>query len=285
MKSIARAFLKELPLAMCVPALAWQLFFFCIPLFFIFLMSVGLPSKLWWQTVTFEYYANFFQSAYVYIIGRSLLLALATATTCCVLGYPIAYHLVFNVSTWRNPLLFLLILPFWTNLLVQVYAWFFVLEKFGLINSLLLSSGLISEPLHLLNTPIAIYLVMIYCYLPFMIMPLYANLEKFDRRLFESSADLGARPWATFLRITLPLSVPGIRTGFFLVFVPSFGEFVIPALMGGGKNMYVGTLISHYFLGARDPHLGAAFTCVTGIVLACSVAVIYLFFKRLFVSR
>lgn len=285
MKKTARAFLQELPFFMSVPALAWQIFFFCVPLFFIVLMSIVVPNQPWWHSFSLKYYATFFQSTYAYIIGRSLLLALGTAVTCGLLAYPIAYHLVFNVSAWRNPLLFLLILPFWTNLLVQVYAWFFVLEKYGLVNSLLLRCGVISEPLHLLNTPLAIYLVMIYCYLPFMIMPLYASLEKFDRRLFESSADLGARPWQTFLRITLPLSGPGLRTGFFLVFVPSFGEFVIPALMGGGKNMYVGTLISHYFLGARDPHLGAAFTCLTGIVLVGSAAIVYLFFKRLFVTR
>src|SRR5579872_286477 len=283
MKSIRQLLSQELPFFMSVPALAWQLLFFCIPLLFIVVMSLVVRQQPWWQAFTLEHYAAFLDMAYVRVIGRSLLLALATSVTCMVLAFPIAYHLVFHVSRWRNALLFLLILPFWTNLLVQVYAWFFVFEKYGLINSLLLKIGLIAQPVHLLNSPLAIYLVMIYCYLPFMIMPLYAALEKFDRRLFESSADLGASPLQTFTRITLPLSVPGMRTGFFLVFVPSFGEFVIPALMGGGKQFYVGTLISHYFLGSRDPHVGAAFTCITGIVLACSVAVIYIFFKRLFI--
>lgn len=268
------AFLKELSFFMAIPAVIWQILFFCVPLIFIVVMSLVTTQG----NFTFAYYVSFFKTPYAIILGRSLVLALITSITSVLIAYPIAYHLVFNVTTMRNALLFFLMLPFWTNILVQVYAWFFVLDTYGLLNSLLLKSGLIAAPLHILNTPCALYIVMLYCYLPFMIMPIYTSLEKFDIRLFEASADLGASPWQTFCKVTLPLSAPGIRTGFFLVFVPSFGEFVIPALVAGGKQLYVGSLIAHYFLIMRDNHLGSAFTCIAGLILAVSgVALLYAF--------
>lgn len=164
--------------------------------------------------------------------------------------------------------------------MVQVYSWFFVLEHNGLLNTILLKLGIIQQPLHLLNNTFAIYLVMVYCYLPFMIMPLYSALEKIDRRVFEAAADLGATQWQTFIRVTVPLSMAGIRTGFFLVFVPSFGELVVPILLGGGKQLFVGPLITQYFLSARNPALGAAFTCISCIMLLIAVGLLYLFFKK-----
>jgi len=171
-------------------------------------------------------------------------------------------------------------LPFWTNFLIQLYAWFFLLERNGLVNTFLLRIGLISAPLQLTNNFFAIFLVMFYCYLPFMIMPLYTVLEKLDDTLFEAAADLGSDPWHTFFRITLPLSRSGIRTGFFLVFVPAFSEFVIPALLGGARYMFVGSLISHYFLIARNTFVGAAFTCLVGLVLVGIVIAVSLFFRK-----
>jgi spermidine/putrescine transport system permease protein len=123
---------------------------------------------------------------------------------------------------------------------------------------------------------------MIYFYLPFAIMPIYSTLEKFDQQLLEASADLGAAPWQTFVRVTLPMSARGIRTGFFLVFVPSFGEFVIPTLLGGAKQMYVGSLISHYFLTVRNFNLGSAFTCLTGCILVLASMLVYLLFRQIF---
>jgi spermidine/putrescine transport system permease protein len=140
---------------------------------------------------------------------------------------------------------------------------------------------LIKTPLHLLNTPFAVYLVMIYCYLPFMTLPIYTVLEKFDIRLIEASLDLGATRFMTFLRVILPLTLPGISTGFFLVFIPSFGEFVIPALMGGSRYFFVGSLISHYFLIVRDLSVGAAFTSLSSIILLVVTLFFYYFFKWL----
>jgi ABC-type spermidine/putrescine transport system permease subunit I len=181
-------------------------------------------------------------------------------------------------------MLFFLILPFWTNMLVQVYAWFAVLEHQGFLNLLLLKIGLIAEPLTLLNNRFAVYMVMVYYYLPFMILPIYAVLEKLDGSLIEASRDLGATQKQTFMRVILPLSMSGVMTGFFLVFVPAFGEFVIPGLMGGNKLMYVGSLISYYYLVARNEPLGAAFTVVSCLVLIIAALLIYAVFSR-FITR
>jgi ABC-type spermidine/putrescine transport system permease subunit I len=142
-----------------------------------------------------------------------------------------------------------------------------VLDNNGLINTFLLRAGIIQEPLHLVNNMRAIFVVMVYYYLPFMMMPLYSILEKIQHELLEASMDLGATHWQTFKRITIPLSMSGIKTGVFLVFVPAFGEFAIPSIIGGGQQMFVGSLISHYFLVARDNQLGAAFTILSGFIL------------------
>ncbi len=251
---------------MSVPALVWQMLFLVVPLIVLVVVSFVDPNA---STFRFSLinYQSLFQAIYFRIILRSCILAFVTASVCLALAYPVVYWLVFKVRRFQYLYLFLLIVPFWTSLLVQAYAWFFVLEKNGLINTLLLSSGIIHSPMHLLNTRFATYLVMIYCYLPFMILPLYTTLEKLERKLIEASLDLGANPFQTFARVTLPLSISGIKTGFFLVFVPAFGEFVIPALLGGGKRFYIGSLIEHFFLVARDIYSGAAFTVVVGLIL------------------
>lgn len=274
-----KLFSKDFPFFMAMPAVAWQIVFFYIPLFIVFLYSVVKISSGVLH-VTLEHYSYFMRPLFLLVIANSLLLALVTAVLCLLLAYPIAYCLAVRVTRFKNVLLFFLILPFWTSLMVQVYSWFFILEHNGLINSALMKLGIISSPIHLLNTPFAVYLVMVYCYLPFMIMPLYSALEKIDRRMFEASADLGASQWQTFKNVTIPLSMPGIQTGFFLVFVPSFGEFVVPTLLGGGKQLYVGSLITQYFLAARDIHLGSAFTIISGLVLVMAVSIVYWYFNR-----
>ncbi len=253
--AIKSAIIRELSFVFSVPAVLWQVLFLYFPLVILIYASL------------YQSYLIFFEMIYVRIVARSLLLAGGSAFFCLLLAYPVAYFLALKVERGKNILLFLLTLPFWTNFLIQVYAWFFLLDRNGLINVLLKSVGLISEPLYLLNNQFSIFLVMVYCYLPFMIMPLYSILHKMDVTLLESSMDLGATRWQTFRNITLPLSITGIKTGLLLVFVPAFGEFVIPALVGGSKYMLVGSLISYYFLVVRDSRLGSAFTVVSGIIL------------------
>jgi spermidine/putrescine transport system permease protein len=283
MKQLVRAVLaQEFSFFMAVPALVWQTLFFYIPLAVIVVLSFvqGAPQGTG-VCLTLDHYHSLLAPEYFRIIGRSLGLALLVACSCLLTAYPIAYFLARKVKRAKNLLLFLLMLPFWTNFLIQLYAWFFLLERNGLVNTVLMRLGIVSVPINLSNNFFAIFIVMFYCYLPFMIMPLYTVLEKLDGALFEAAADLGADPWHTFTTITLPLSRTGICTGFFLVFVPAFSEFVIPALLGGSRYFFVGSLISHYFLIARNIFMGAAFTCLAGIVLvAIAVGVTWLFKER-----
>lgn len=274
-------FQKELPFFMMMPALVWQVLFFYAPMVIIIGLSVSSGAGVSLiQSFTLQNFRTLFDIPHVSIVARSLFFAFFNALICLLFAYPAAYFLARKVKRLKNILLFFLLLPFWTNILVQIYAWFFVLERNGLLNTLFLKLGFISEPLHMLNTLPSVFLVMSYCYLPFMIMPLYTALEKIDERLIESSYDLGANGWQTFFKVTLPLSWPGIKTGFFLVFVPSFGEFVIPALVGGAKTMFVGSLISHYFLTAHDPYTGAAFTLLSGLLLMLIAFLLNSFFRN-----
>lgn len=266
---------------MAMPALVWLILFLYIPL--IFIVSLSLIKKgtiSIWPELTFDRYLTFFDSIYYTILWRSLLLALTTTIICLLCSYPIAYFLALKARRWKNSLIFLLALPFGVNFVILAYAWFFILEKHGLINNLLRTLGIIQQPVQLFNSPFAIYIVMIYCYLPFMVLPIYAVLEKLDLQLIDASLDLGASRFTTFLHVTLPFSMPGIQTGFFMVFIPAFGEYIVPTLMGGNKYMYTGSLISHYFLILRNLPLGAAFTCFSSIVLLIVALLFYWWFRR-----
>jgi spermidine/putrescine transport system permease protein len=265
---------------MAMPAIAWQILFFYIPVALVILLSFVKTVHVQGAPIfTLEHYSALMAPLFFWVIARSLVLAFVTACICLLLAYPVAYVLAVKIERYKNIFLFFLILPFWTSLMVQVYSWFFVLEHNGLLNSIFLKLGLVSQPIHMLNTTFSIYLVMVYCYLPFMIFPLYTALEKVDKKMFEAAADLGASQLQTFAKVTLPLSMPGVKTGFFLVFVPSFGEFVVPTLLGGGEQLFVGSLITQYFLSARNPYLGAAFTCLSGLVLLISIVLLYWFFN------
>ena len=182
-------------------------------------------------------------------------------------------------------LLFLLIIPFWTNFLLHVYAWFFVLEREGFLNNLLKVMGLIQEPIHFMNSMFATMVMMVYYYLPFMVLPIYSSLEKFDCKLLEASVDLGASSLETLRHIMLPLSLTGIRAGFFLVYIPSFGEFAIPELMGGDKQMFVGSVVARYMLGDETGSLGAAFTVVSCTVLLASSILLYFLIQKMLTPR
>ena len=162
-------------------------------------------------------------------------------------------------------------LPFWTSFLVRIYAWMGLLRPTGIINTALQTLGLIDEPLAMLNTPGAVYLGIVYAYLPFMVLPLYARLEKLDPALLEAAADLGARPWRAFLAVTLPLSLPGVLAGCLLVFIPAVGEFVIPDLLGGPDTLMIGKVLWNEFFSNRDWPMSAAVTVVLLIVLVVPI--------------
>ena len=277
-------FKQELPFFLYLPAIIWQVFFFYVPIFFIIFISFKCIGSCFFSDFTLAHYLDVFSSGFLLILLRSVFLAFFTSCLCLLVGYPVAYYIACKADRQKNIMLFFLLLPFWTNMLVQVYAWFAVLEHQGFLNLLLLKIGLISQPITFLNNRIAVYMVMLYYYLPFMILPIYAVLEKMEKAYIEASRDLGATQTQTFMRVILPLSMSGVMTGFFLVFVPAFGEFVIPGLMGGNKYMYVGSLISYYYLLARNEPLGAACTVISCIVLMFAALIIYAVFSR-FIPR
>jgi spermidine/putrescine transport system permease protein len=268
---IKQLFNREQFFFKAVPALVWQLLFFIIPIIFLLALSFfkNDADSFSLDAFTLDHYRELWKFPYLKIIIRSFFVALFTAVLCLLVGYPLTYYIALKKRAWKNIFLFFLVLPFVTNLLVLTYAWNFVLDKDGLLNQLLLTLHIIREPIIMLNSFFAIMVVMFYCYLPFMIMPLFTSLEKFDLTLIEASHDLGANQWQTFFKIIVPLTWPAIQIGFFLVFVPAFGEFVIPLLMGGDKYMFVGTVISHYFLIGQDRPVGAAFTLVISVLLCC----------------
>lgn len=250
-----------------VPAVLWQVIFLWIPLLFVLYVAFYSPAT----GLTLGFIQSILDKAHVTTIVRSLMLAFINATICLLLAYPVAYTIVFRAGRFKSVALFFITLPFWINLLVQFYAWLHVLEYDGILNTLLLHLHLIKTPFLIVNTTAAVLIVMAQAYLPFMILPLYTIFEKFDNRLIEASLDLGASRSQTFWRVTFPLTLPGARIGFFLVFVMSFGEYLIPTLMAGGKQLFVGTLISNYFVVGRQLSLGAAFTLVSAVALSIAL--------------
>lgn len=212
---------------------------------------------------------------HMHVIGRSLFLGLVVAFGSLLCVYPIAYFIAITSKRLRTWLLFFLMIPLWTNFLVQVYGWQFLIERNGLINNLLQKLSLIDTQIVFSHSIVTVCIVMVYCYIPFMFVPLYSVFSSFDRRLLEASSDLGASAVQTFMRVTLPLSISGIRTGLLLTFVLGYGEFAIPAIVGGGKFMTVGSLITYYFLAVGDDALGAAFTCLSGIILLLAAFILY----------
>ncbi|RXF73381.1 ABC transporter permease [Hansschlegelia zhihuaiae] len=229
--------------------------------------------KDWWAGLDLENYGLLFEDE---IYWRSYLSSLKIAAIstflALLIAYPMAYGMARAPKSLRPTLLMAVILPFWTSLLIRVYAWIGILNPEGLLNQLLLGVGLISEPLYIMNTETAVYIGIVYSYLPFMVLPLYSSLEKLDDTLLEAAADLGSPPWKSFWQITFPLSLPGVIAGCFLVFIPAVGEFVIPDLLGGSETLMIGkTLYNEFFLN-RDWPVSSALAVLLLLVLVVPIA-------------
>ena len=237
----------------------------------------GLPvPQLHLANYAFLFTDALYVSSYLY----SLKVA-AVATLCCLLiGYPMAYAVARSRPSTRNVLLMLIVLPFWTSFLLRVYAWIGLLKGNGVINNVLLALGVIHEPLTMLQTDFAVYVGIVYAYLPFMILPLYANLEKHDLTLLEAAADLGARPVKAFLRITLPQSVPGMVAGALLVFIPAVGEYIVPSLLGRTDQIMIGRVLSDEFFENRDWPLASAVAVLMLLVLVVPILAFQRFERR-----
>jgi len=228
---------------------------------------------------TLEHYQRTF-GIFMIILQRSIGLAALTTVICLAVGYPLAFF----ISTRRRRIvqqiaLFLVILPFWTNFLIRTYAWRILLGEEGTINGVLLSLGLISDPLPLLNTQLAVLIGLVYGFLPFMALPIYASVERFNFRYVDAAHDLGANDFRTFLRVVLPLTLPGVLAGCALVFIPSVGAFVTPDLLGGTKGLMIGNLINKQFGGSGNMPLGSALSIVMMAVVMISLLV-YIFANR-----
>jgi spermidine/putrescine transport system permease protein len=215
-----------------------------------------------------------FNSAYLRIFLRSLVLAAAATMLCAVVGFPVAYFVAMQPPRRRNLLVALITVPFWTNLLIRTYCWILILRDTGLINNLLLAAGVIDLPITLLYTYGAILLGLVYTYVPFMVLPIYAAIEKLDRRLLEAAHDLYASRIRVLRRVILPLAAPGIAAGAILVFIPSVGAFIAPDLLGGGKHLMLGSLIQLQFASSRNWPFGSA----VAMLLLAVVLVLLLYY-------
>jgi putrescine transport system permease protein len=225
-------------------------------------------------TITFDNY-KYLLTDDVYILSYiySLRTAFFATILCLLLGYPMAYAMARAKKTTQNILLLIIILPFWTSFLLRIYALEGVIRENGLLNTALLWLGVIDRPLRIMHTSVAVYLGIVYSYLPFMILPLYATLEKLDATLLEAANDLGSKPWRAFLDITLPLSMPGVIAGTMLVFIPAIGEFVIPALLGGPDSLMIGRVLWDEFFGNHDWPTTAAVATAFLVLLVGPIAI------------
>lgn len=213
-----------------------------------------------------------FNTAYLEIFLRSVVLALWATLLCLLLGFPAAYYIARQPPSRRNLLVLLVTIPFWTNLLIRTYTWILILRDQGLINNALTALGIVDEPLRLLYTPGAITVGLVYSYLPFMVLPIYASMEKLDPRLIEAAHDLYATRLDALRRVILPLSLPGIAAGCTLVFIPSLGTFVAPDLLGGAKNLMIGSLIQMQFSSSRNWPFGSASALILMALILIALA-------------
>lgn len=263
-------------LVLLLPGTAWLLVFFVAPLLIVLVYSFlerGTYGGVNWS-FTLRNYQRLADEIYLRVLWRSLWLAFTTTVACLLIGYPLAFFIATRHERWRNALLLLMIIPFWTNFLVRTYAWIVLLRGEGVINFTLQSLQLINEPLNLLFTPFAVTVGLIYGYLPFMVLPLYATIERFNFSLVEAAQDLGANDIRTFVRVVLPLTMRGIVAGSLLVFIPTLGDFVTPDLLGGAKTLMVSNLIQNQFLRARHWPFGSALSIVL-MVIVLVLAMVY----------
>ncbi|UJS23658.1 spermidine/putrescine ABC transporter permease PotB [Thiothrix winogradskyi] len=264
-----------------VLTLVWLGLFVLVPHVLVLLTSVMSPDAqhlaVW--PLTLNSWERLFEPVYAEVFWRSLWLSALTTLICLVVGYPFAYLLAKLPTVWRGVLLFLMIVPFWTNSLIRTYAIKLILGNKGIVNSTLMSMGLIDEPLQLLYTPFAVVFGLVYVLLPFMVLPLVSSFGKLDGTLLEAAQDLGASFWARFRLIIVPLTMPGIIAGSLMVFLPAMGMFYVADLLGGAKNLLLGNIIKNQFLVVRDWPFGAAFS-VALIVLMAGLLWLYVLANR-----
>ncbi|MEM0453025.1 MAG: ABC transporter permease [Nitrososphaerota archaeon] len=260
-----------------IPPLLFLAIWFYAPFFIVGLYSfdmINIQREIVFKPSLIHYLRVLSWTGAMKIFLRSLYFAGVTVILCLLIGYPVAYYISFKMKKYKDLFIILFIIPFWVSFLLRTYAMMSILDERSFLNVLLTSLKLIDSPIRIMYTDTAVILVMVYDYLVMMVLPLYANLEKLDKTLLEAAYTLGASPVKTFLKITLPLSMPGIMAGFLLVFIPAVGEFVIPELVGGPNNYMVGNLIYEFFMGARHWWIGSALSMLF-IVFILSLVITY----------
>ncbi len=271
---------KKTAVKLLSPVLIWMTCFFVVPVFLMMLVSFCTRGE--YGEVIYKFntnnYIRFLDPLYINIFIRSIVIALITTIICLILGYPFAYFVGRAPKKIRGILLLLIMLPFWTNSLIRTYAWIILLRTEGIINTYLIKFHIISEPLKLLYNNASVLIGMVYMMFPFMVLPLYSSIEKLDKSYIEAAFDLGATPIKSFIKVILPLTMPGIMAGCLLVFVPTLGYFFIPDLMGGSKVVLLSNLIKNQYLTARDWPFGSAISVILIIVM---LILIGLYFKGL----
>lgn len=260
------------------PSAAWLLIFFVAPLFIVLIYSFltrGEFGQVIWQ-FSLENYQRVFDPLYFNTFLRSTYIAVMTTVICLLLGFPLAYFIATRPPRWRSALLIALVIPFWTNFLIRTYAWLAILRtNTGLINVTLMNLGVIQNPLPIFGNDFAIILGLVYAWLPDMVLPLYAALERLDKSLIEAAGDLYAPRYKVFLRVIWPLALPGVIAGSMLVFIPALGAFITPALLGGGKTLMIGNVINNQFLSARDWPFGSALSTLMMLLMLAATLVYF----------
>ncbi len=266
----------------------WLLLFFFIPFLLVVKISfadlrLGVPPYTHLTSLkNGVLHITLHLSNYIFLIAdrlylatylNSLKVAFISTLLCLLMGYPMAYYIARSNPRIRNLLMMGIMLPFWTSFLIRIYAWIGILKNNGLLNNVLIGAGLIDTPIELYRTDIAVYIGMVYSYLPFFVMPLYAHLVKMDLKLLEAAYDLGARPWKTFVQVTLPLSKNGVMAGCLLVFIPAVGEYVIPELLGSADTLMIGRVMWNEFFNNADWPMAAAVTGAMVLLLLVPMAV------------
>ncbi len=258
---------------LALPAAVWYLVMLAVPLLTTLVISAGERGEQggFVPQFTFSAYGSLLDPVYLPVVRTTFVLAVGGTLGCFLLGYPLAYLLATRGGRWKSLGLVLLIIPFWTSFLIRTYAWLTILSPSGLLNGALGLVGL--GPVELLDGPAAVYVGIVYNYLPLMVLPIFVALDRLEKPLLEASRDLGAGGWATFRQVTWPLTLPGVATGVLLVYVPLTGEWVIPAILCGGNSYYLGTFMANQVTDSRNWPLGSAAAAILVAVMLVVVAV------------
>lgn len=260
------------------PSVFWLFVFFVAPILIVFVVSFGKRSLLGLVEYGFHidnYVRVFSDPVYLRIFWRSLWLAIVNTVLCLLLAYPFAFYIARQSPKWQTILLFLVMVPFWTNFLVRTYALMFIIRDTGLINNILIGLGVIDEPITILFTQNAVMLGLLYGYLPFAVLPLYASIEQLDFDYVQAAQDLGANTVQVFVRVILPLTMPGVVAASIIVFIPSLGAFVTPDLMGGGNTFLIGNVLQQQFLTVRDWPFGSAMGFILMIMVLAATLIYF----------